>query len=211
MISKAFKGAITILVLRYLYFGLPNLVPQSQFRQSPIPPENACPGSTTDLPTSDLWNRRYDIHKEAFSELVNSSFELEDYLQDACVRYVLVPLFILALVSRPGSAERALCLRYFKKFELGMVEGSDLTHDGSHAISSPVGGQTLDFNIPWDKLDAYSEVVEREQRERAVYGSVALGAESAPEWNWWYMLKHLDLKFVCEYFCFALLAAPFAV
>ena len=88
-----------------------------------------------------------------------------------------------------------------------MVKGSALTHDGAHAISSPVGGQTLDFDIPWNSLDAYSEA-RGEERADLRFDGDPLFEISAPEWNWWHMLKHLDLKFVCEYFHRATQAAP---
>ncbi|KAF1964852.1 hypothetical protein BU23DRAFT_604551 [Bimuria novae-zelandiae CBS 107.79] len=196
LINTALKGAVIILALRYLYFGLPHLAPGQQVHQPPVLHEHFYPDSATDFHTSDLWDNRYDIHNKAFSELSTSFFALEGELHDGCIRYVLVPLFILALVSRPGSAERALCLSYFGRFKKGTVKGSVLTHDGTHAICSPVGGHALDFDIPWDTLDEYSNQVERDKREGGVCADRSQCKNSAPEWNWWHMLKHLNLKFV---------------
>jgi hypothetical protein len=199
LVTKAWKSAITILILRYLYFGLPSLAPQSHNPRSPI-----IDGNTTNLLTSTFWNDRYGIHNQAFSELSAGLFALRGELHYGCIRYVLVPLFVLALVSRHGSAERDLCLSYLDDFKEQMGKGSVLTPNGARAMTSPVGGEALDFDIPWGKLDAFSEAVEREKQTDSVFDRDPLCENSAPEWNWWCMLKHLDLQFACEYFCHAL-------
>jgi hypothetical protein len=64
-----------------------------------------------------------------------------------------------------------------------------------------VGGYALDLDIPWDKLDAYSEARSRETTDNNVSSSGLLCDNSAPEWNWWCMLKCIDLKFACKCFC----------
>jgi hypothetical protein len=53
------------------------------------------------------------------------------------------------------------------------------------------------LDIPWARLDAYSAETEQHRRENTVFVEPQL-QNSAPEWNWWYMLKQIDLKTVCE-------------
>ncbi|CAO2648291.1 Nn.00g075580.m01.CDS01 [Neocucurbitaria sp. VM-36] len=249
LIFRAWKSAITVVVLRHLYFGLPNPELPSQSRSptpsiaepraahlalfnEPILPlevrdrtdagpsfeEN--PGayyelghlepahhladsisrtpsplfssrSSTDNISLDFWNRRYEIHNEAFSDLSSSLLTLAEDSNPEYLRYSLVPFMILALVSRSRSPERALCLGCFDRFKRYMLEaaGSGL----ANGAPSPVGGHTLDFDVPWDKLDIYSEELETERRESTVFVENQLRG-SAPEWNWWYMLKRLELK-----------------
>jgi hypothetical protein len=197
--AKAWKSATTLLVIRYLYFGLPDPASRSHFRRPPTRFEKSTLEPPCSLHTSNLWRRRYELHDEAFSVLSASFFALQGKLQCACMRYVLVPLFVLALISHPSSAERALCLSYFEEFKEGMSKGSNHTYSGARTLCSPVGGQILDFDIPWDKLDAYSETMKQKQRDYTMSGSSSRCRNSAPEWNWWYMLKELDLNFICEY------------
>ena len=97
---------------------------------------------------------------------------------------------VLALVSRPRSSERALCLALFEKYKLFA--------DQHNAVPNPIGGSRLDFDIPWDRLDAYSAEMEQQRREDVIFFEPQL-YNSAPEWNWWYMLKRIDLKSVCEW------------
>lgn len=256
MISRAWKAAITILALRYLYFGRPNLAPQSQIRTSPTPSFATRAGSSsaaqhelgayhhniedfdlsefvdesageenlpdyltaglylndplsrspspmpsplpyTEPPASNLWDTRYEIHDEAFTVLSTNFIALHDDLDPVCLRYILVPLLILSLVSRPNSDERALCLSYFAKFKAFMAGPSESASAGSPAPVSPIGGEELELDISWEKLDAYSEIVDRERRENLLSTNVPMD-RSAPEWNWWDMLKHIDLNLACK-------------
>lgn len=162
--------------------------------RSPSPLHSELP--STENITLDFWSRRYELHNEAFSELSRSLLALAENPDPSYLRYVLMPLMILALVSRQNSAERALCLMCFDKFKNYMSGASWTKHEDD--TPDPVGGSGLDFDIPWDKLDAYSEGVERERRDNVVFVDDQL-VGSAPEWNWWYMLKRLELKNICKY------------
>jgi hypothetical protein len=77
-----------------------------------------------------------------------------------------------------------------------MTAGSSSASGGM--MSDPVGGLALDFDIPWDKLDAYSRVMEQEDRGNTASLRPSL-RWSAPEWNWVHMLKHIDMEMVCKY------------
>jgi hypothetical protein len=57
------------------------------------------------------------------------------------------------------------------------------------------GGQELELEAPWDRLDAYSEIV-RIQRPEAIVE----GLNGAPEWNWCDMLKAVKVESICELF-----------
>lgn len=207
-----------ILVLRYLFFGRHEIVPTSSsapqsldslmpFEQdkqyfqgtpdyltagtytddtlsrspsaSPIP----SPRVSSEPPNSDLWDARYDIHEEAFLTLASTLEELRPHLDPAILRCVLIPVITLALVSRPNSNERSICASYFEKL-------NDFIRSSSQ---SRADSEKMDYSIPWDKLDAFSEVA-------SMQGGP--GAEnmkgSAPEWNWWDMLKHINLDLWCK-------------
>lgn len=229
-IGAAWKAATTILVLRHLYFGRPELEPFSSvpspntldftgllssfspdqhlgaFYQgteepnmggdylaaglyfdeplSQTPSPMPSPRLTTGMQPSNMWNSRYDIHNEAFHVLVSVLAEFQPYLEPATIRHILVPVMILALVSRPNSRERAICMYYFNKFEEFMAVPS----------ASPVGGAKTELRLPWDKIDAYSGMFEAQSH----YGAGFPMAESAPEWNWWDMLKHIDMNMSCK-------------
>ncbi|KAF2183869.1 hypothetical protein K469DRAFT_710248 [Zopfia rhizophila CBS 207.26] len=255
LISTTWKGAMTILALRYLFFGRSNLAPESQVQGARTPPmvtqssswftprddvgvyyqgseeihhgdfldetEEALPEHLSaglflhdplsrgpspvpsiEPPNPSLWPNRYEIHNEAFSALSTSFFTLFDYMDPIYLRYIVLPLIILALVSRPGSAERALCFSYFDKFKQFMAtkEPPKSTADSSYSRErttspSPLAGEHLDFDIPWEKLDAFSEATEHGRRNDIGQGFDKLTA-GAPEWNWWDMLNHLKLDFV---------------
>lgn len=243
-ICAAWKAATTILVLRYLYFGRPELTPQVHGRSTPLlatqagalfaPPEELSayyqsvedsnlgemvddsadaenipdyltaglyvddplsrspsplpsPMHYSEPPTSKIWDTRYDIHDEAFAALATSLTALHDNMDPVCLRYILVPVLVLALISRPQSQERALCMSFLAKYKSFMA----------HSAPSPIGGEELDFEIPWEELDAYSEMIERERRDSVVSTNAAM-AKSAPEWNWWDMLKHIDFNMACK-------------
>jgi hypothetical protein len=139
----------------------------------------------------DHWNRRYDIHNDAMSELFSSLSNLSTNQDASYLRYALIPLIILGLVSRPGSIERALYFAQMGRFQQCMVRKSI-------AMPNPVGGSLPKVNIPWDQLDAYSRQMEQHQRDSA--GFVFNGLRNAaPEWNWYHMLRHLNLTSICEW------------
>lgn len=144
---------------------------------------------TDETVTFDHWHRRYEIHNEATSELFNSLSALASSGDPIFLRHVLLPLMVLALVSRPSSSERVLCSGLFDRYETFMQHHSAAPH--------PIGGQKLTFDIPWDRLDAYSAEIEQERRNSLVYVEPPLH-NSVCEWNWWFMLKRIDLKSVCE-------------
>lgn len=243
MTHTAWKAAITILVLRYLYFGRPDLIPYSRGRTPPFatrtgtssardeelgayyqnierfdislfvdepadtetipdyltagtfmsdplsrsPSPLPSPSYYSEPPSSSIWNTRYDIHDEAFTTLVTALAALHDSVDAMGSRYVLMPVLILALVTRPQSKERALCLSFLAKFKSFMASASP----------GPIGGEELVFDIPWEKLDAYSEATERERRDSVVSVETPM-AQSASEWNWWDMLKHTDMNMSCK-------------
>ena len=171
------------------YFDPGHLSPEAHmsdaFSRSPSPMPS--PRPTDASITFNHWHRRYDIHNEATSELFYSLSALSSHEDMAYLRYALLPLMVLALISRPSSDERALCLALFERFKASMAYQS--------AASNPVGGSVLDFDISWTRLDAYAAETEQERREDRVFVEPQLH-NSAPEWNWWFMLKHIDLKTV---------------
>ncbi|KAF2443783.1 hypothetical protein P171DRAFT_432960 [Karstenula rhodostoma CBS 690.94] len=141
---------------------------------SPMP----SPRVYTGPPNSDLWGARYDIHDESFITLTSTLAALQPYLDPVVLRCVLIPVIILGLVSCPNSKERAICTYYFEKLEESI----------QHSPQSRTDGEKMDYSIPWDKLDAFSEAV------KAQGGTGADSMQgSAPGWNWWDMLKQIDL------------------
>ena len=70
---------------------------------------------------------------------------------------------------------------------------------------SPQGGQYLDIDIPWEKLDAYSAGVAQDSGTIQDEGQLTVGA---PEWNWWDMLNHLKLDLICKLVSVARIFAP---
>ncbi|KAF2688724.1 hypothetical protein K458DRAFT_151697 [Lentithecium fluviatile CBS 122367] len=238
----AWKAAVTILVLRYLYFGRPDLMPHSHGRRSPTPSLATQTGASyarneelgayyqnadefdmsefvdestdtetvsdyltagpylpdplsrspsplpsllhyTEPPSSNIWNTRYDIHDEAFATLFTALTALHDEVDPVSSRYIIMPVLILALVTRPQSKERALCLSFLAKFKSFMAS----------APPGEIGGAEFNVIIPWEKLDAYSEVIARERQDSVVSAKTTM-AQSAPEWNWWDVLLHIDLN-----------------
>lgn len=165
----------------------PESYPLDPFSRTPSPLPSPRPAG--DTITFDHWLRRYDIHNMATSELFNNLSTLATYEDPALLRYVLLPLMVLALVSRPDSSERALCLVLFERFQTFA--------DHHKAVPNPIGGSRLEFDIPWDRLDAYSAEMEQQRREDIVFLEPQL-INCAPEWNWWLMLKRIDLKTVCK-------------
>ena len=246
LIMSAWRGAMTIVTLRYLYFGLHDVEISSHLSRSPTPtpasrelaqsatfdisddvlqrindatasyrseqdyfdrehlsPELhmsdplsrspsplSSPRPSNESITFDHGHRRYDIHNEATSELFDSLSALSTFHDTPYLRHALLPLLVLALVSRPSSSERALCLGQFDRFKQFMA------YQGS--TPNPIGGSALDFDIPWDRLDAYSAEMEQQRSGNVVFVEPQLD-NSAPEWNWWYMLKRMDLKPICQY------------
>lgn len=238
------KAAVTILALRYLYFGRPQLTPHSYLQRSPTPSmstptstfasqnqfgayytEDLTMGSLVDEssdvenvsefltpgmyvddtlsrspsplpsplqynepPTSQLWDRRYELHDEAFAVLATTFAAIRNNRDAAVLRYAVVPLLIFGLITRKGSEERALCESLGVAFKEHMAASS----------AGPVGGDKLELDIPWDKLDTFSEAVERERRDSAFSTDIPM-AKAAPEWNWWDMLKHTDLDLACKW------------
>ena len=244
LIYTAWKATITILVLRYLYFGRSNLAPHSQPRRSPTPslatqpipypvfdrqeessgyfhgtdefdindlvdgssstdPDYLTPGDYfndplsrspsplasprhyTEPPSSDMWNTRYFAHDEAFATLFSALSALHDEVGITISRYVHMPMLVLALVTRPHSKERALCLTFLAKFKDSMATSAP----------SPRDPRDLAVEIQWEKLDEYSEAVERLRQDTGVERPMT---QSAPEWNWWDMLKHIDMNISCK-------------
>jgi hypothetical protein len=174
------------------YFDPGRLSPEVRLKdtmswtRSPLP----SPRPTSENISFDHWHRRYDIHNEAMNELSRSLFVLSTLDDASYLRYALLPLIVLALVSRPGSSERALALSQFQRFNDVMKE--------TRTAQTPIGGSPLQLGIPWDRLDAFSAETERHQQDDMINVESQL-SNAAPEWNWWYMLKRIDLKQVCKY------------
>jgi hypothetical protein len=173
------------------YFEPGRLSPEARMKgnlswtPSPLP----SPRPTGEEISFDHWHRRYDIHNEATEDL-SRSFSALSTLEDALyLRYALLPLIILALISRPGSNERALALSQFQRF-------TDVMNKIRTAQTS-IGGFPLEFDIPWDRLDSFSAEMEQHQHDDIVNVKSQLH-NAAPEWNWWHMLKRIDLKQVCK-------------
>jgi hypothetical protein len=240
LINTAWKAAITILVLRYLYFGRSGLMPYSHGRRSPTPsfthqqelgayfdsaeefdmselvgessdtdpvpyPDylTAGPYFTDPLsrspsplpspmhymepPSSNIWSTRFSIHDEAFVTLFTALAALHNDLDSVNSRYILMPILILALITRPHSKERALCMSFLAK--LSGSTASPTLH--------PADAEASAIPIPWEKLDAYSEAIEQLRQDRPI-SAETLMEPSAPEWNWWDMLKHIDMNMSCK-------------
>lgn len=162
-----------------------NPVDQYSPQLSPLP----SPRQYNDSMTFDFWNRRYEIHNKAFSDLHHSLVSLLEPGRKLYLRYAFLPLVILALASRSGSSERMICMRGFEEFQASAK--SQVT------APSPIGGGPLSFDIPWERLDAYSAEVEQERNSNVVFVEAQLH-NSAPEWNWSSMLERIDLKLICK-------------
>lgn len=156
-------------MIRYLFFGRSELVVATD---------------TAERVQFTTWDDRYDIHAEAFSTLASDLLSLEPHIDPTILQSILVPVIILGLVSKSGSEERAIWATYNAKWE-GLLNFAQGGLDYGHNMGSP---------IPWEKLDAYSEFIESMGTH-----STELLKGSAPEWNWWDMLKHIDLELHCEY------------
>lgn len=139
------------------------------------------PGLPIESISSNIWETRYGIHTEAFSKLASTLSALELHLDSTSLGLVLVPVIILGLVSRANSEERELCMWYISKFLEPMANPS----------FGPTSGETLSFDISWENLDEYNEAIENYR------GAEVTMEGSAPEWNWWDMLKHIDLNLSC--------------
>jgi hypothetical protein len=235
---------MTILVLRYLYFGRSNLVPHSCGRQSPAPSFSSRASSSltrheevdtyfnptdfgfdindlidtssnTDslpdpsylmpepyfseplsrspspipppahyrkMPSYDNWDRRYEIHDEAFATLFTALAAFYDKLDPVNARYIMMPVLIFALVTRPGSMERALCQSILTRFKEFVATSA--TH--------PTDFESFELSMQWEQLDAYSEATQQLGHNINSLTQVPM-ARSAPEWSWWDMLKHVDM------------------
>ncbi|KAH8716997.1 hypothetical protein GQ44DRAFT_398883 [Phaeosphaeriaceae sp. PMI808] len=242
LVSSAWRAAVVIIVLRYLFFGLPdpevtsrsptptlatqefnaydtsedviqstdgvfmNFQPQGAsetqfdtehlsaelYRVNPfsrIPSPMPSPRPSSQRITFDHWHRRYEIHNDAISDLFHSLQEISALDEVSYLRYSLTPLMILALVSQAGSNERALCISQFDRFE------RYIRQEG--AAPNPVGGSALNFDIPWDHLDMFSLEMEQLRRDNNPFLEPQL-RNTAPEWNWYAMLKRTELKPDCE-------------
>ena len=105
--------------------------------------------SPTQSITLDSWARRYEIHNEAFIALSNNLLALSEGFDPAYLRYIVTPLAVLGILSRPNSHERGLYLKIADRLkrhisEVGLSEPTD-----------PIGSAPLEFDLPWDKLDAF--------------------------------------------------------
>jgi hypothetical protein len=150
---------------------------------SPLP----SPMHYSEPPLSNIWSTRYEIHDEAFVTLFTALATLHDDVDPVNLRYVLIPIMVLALVSRPYSKERGLCFSLLADFKRFMARSAP----------GPLDVEFVNMDIPWEKLDAYSEAIEQMRRDSAGPEDVQM-AQSAPEWNWWDMMKHIDLDMSCK-------------
>jgi hypothetical protein len=174
------------------YFDAGRLSPEARLKdtmsstRSPLP----SPRPTGENISFDHWYRRHDIHNDATNQLSRSLSTLSTLEDASYLRYALLPLVILALVSRPGSSERALALSQFQRF-------TDVTNE-TRLAQTPIGGSPLKLDIPWDRLDAFSAETERHKQDDMIHVESQL-YNAAPEWNWWQMLKRINLEQVCKY------------
>ena len=99
---------------------------------------------------------------EAFSTLASTLSALELHLGPTSLGLVLVPVIILGLVSRANSEERELCMWYISKFLEPMANPS----------FGPTSGETLSFDIPWEKLDEYNEAIENHRGAEATMAQI---------------------------------------
>lgn len=158
------------------------------------------PGS---LPS--LWDKRYDIYNETFARLRETLTGIQHNVDPKCIRYILIPIIIMALLSRPNSPEREMCLSYFARHKQYMNENyprgaSDASMDDiASGKSSPQGGEELNIEIPWDKLDEFSARAEADRRDSGVHYHIDGVTEGAPEWNWFDMLNHLQMTMICKW------------
>jgi hypothetical protein len=152
---------------------------------SPVP----SPRPSSESITFDHWHRRYDIHNDALVEL-SSSFRALAMLEDASfLRYAMLPAVVLALVSKPGSNERVLFNGIRDRFKQTMAS--------ERAKQTTAGGSPLDLDIPWARLDAFSAEMEQQRQDSHGWVDDEL-QNSAPEWNWFHMLKRIELTTICK-------------
>jgi hypothetical protein len=164
----AWQNAVVILALRYLFFG------------------RDFPG----LPTSQssLFTKRYTLHNSAFNALASTLSGFSNTTSRESLRFVLIPVIVLALVSALSSPERDLCISLFSQFQ---AQFSTRPNTGSSSATFE-----LTLEIPWTKLDAFSATAKGNLDPSALplkelnYGAV--------EWNWGDMLRYLDLDLACK-------------
>jgi hypothetical protein len=75
------------------------------------------------------------------------------------------------------------------------IYSNEVSHPTLEVLTNSMSCHLLD--IPWARLDAYSAETEQIRLNNTVFIEPQL-QNSAPEWNWWYMLKHIDLETVCK-------------
>lgn len=248
MIFRAWRGAMTVVVLRHLYFGLPHAEMASSLSQASTPmmqaqtlghdlsfssgnellqdanapmtgyqseevvdsyfdlgrlsPEAHFTDSISQTPSPlpsprpsnetiefDHWSRRYQIHNEAISELCGNLTALVTYGHVSFLRHAILPLLVLSLVSRSRTFERTASIDLFVQFKRYMASMA--------STPTPIGGPQMELNVPWGRLDAFSAEVEQQRFESMVYVEDELH-NSAPEWNWRYMLQHTKIDTACK-------------
>jgi hypothetical protein len=173
------------------YYDPGHLSPEAHmsdpFSRTPSP--LASPRLSSETITFDHWDRRYEIHNNAVLELFESLSALRGLEDASFLRYALIPVTILALVSRPGSTERTLCVNLFEQFTNSMA--------AKRTTLNPIGGPPLSLDIPWQRLDSYSAQVQQQRQDTSGDAEIRL-RNAAPEWNWWYMLKEVDFSCACK-------------
>jgi hypothetical protein len=224
LVTNAWKNAIVILTLRYLFFDSSQKVSSPihvqiqtlQLTQQPPPSAQSPQSSSTD---SEFYTSRYALHNTAFNNLV-SNLSLFPTGALACnIRFILIPIIILSLVTTPSSPERALCLFLFREFKGHFAspspgEGYQATSPDSVSSSSQKSstgdqglgtgnqmipesetgaemGTGLDVEIPWERLDKFSAEAAKLGKGK---GELTCGTV---EWNWWDMLREVELDLAC--------------
>lgn len=177
------------------YFDLERLSPEAHLHEplsqtpSPLPSPLPSPRPSNETIEFDHWIRRYQIHNDAVNDLCSSLTSLAAIGHGSFLRHTIIPLLILSLVSRSGTFER--------KSSIDLYEQSKRYMASMASIPNPLGGPPMELNIPWDRLDAFSAEVDQQRFESAVYVEDELH-NSAPEWNWRYMLQRTEINTACE-------------
>ena len=161
--------------------------------RSPSPYYSAMPSPLPGVGASDpsLWSERYRIHDEAFAALSTNLLALHQDMDPELLRYILVPILILAFVTRDDSHERTLCQSYFTKYKAFMAENYPISQ-------SAIGGERLELKVPWEELDGFSTISDQQRHNSfgVMEGSFTMGAA---EWNWYDMVSHLRIETICKF------------
>ena len=148
-------------------------------------------------PESDLWDNRYELHDEAYTQLYAALNHPDVRNQPRLLRFLFLPILIFAFVSRKDSPERELCFSLFTQLKDYMA--ANHPPGGMPNAPSPQCGALLNFDLPWAKLDAFSEASGAMLSGNPSFSEGGL-TKGVCEWNWYDMVKELqiDHTLVCK-------------